>query len=84
MGELTLFLDKTVEQNAAYYYEKAKKAKHKKEGALVALDATRKKINTLLREKEKVLAQISVDEKKQEQRRHKEWYEKFHWFVSSE
>ena len=37
MANLTIDLNKSVEQNAAVYYEKAKKAKRKLEGALAVV-----------------------------------------------
>lgn len=67
---------KTIEQNAAYYYEKAKKAKRKIQGAEEALKKTEKKLLTIKPEKKKELKEAVTKKKK--------WYEKFRWFVSSE
>jgi len=70
-------ITKTVEQNAAFYYEKAKKAKKKIQGAEDALKKTEKKLLTVKPEiKKKVLKEVVIRKKK--------WYEKFRWFVSSE
>jgi len=81
--ELEIDLNKTVEKNAEVYFEKAKKSKKKLEGAEKALLESRKKLEKLEREKEKELAKIEKKSEKKEERK-KEWYEKFHWFVSSE
>lgn len=70
-------ITKTVEQNAAFYYEKAKKAKKKILGAEQALQQTQKKLLTLKPEiKKKELKEVIIKKKK--------WYEKFRWFISSE
>lgn len=66
---------KTIPQNAAFYYEKAKKAKKKIEGAERALKQTEKKLLTT-KPVIKKLKEIEIKKKK--------WYEKFRWFISSE
>jgi predicted ribosome quality control (RQC) complex YloA/Tae2 family protein len=66
---------KTVEQNAALYFERAKKAKRKLEGAQKALMLAQEKIKAQVEEKPK--------EKVQKVQRKLEWYEKLRWFVSS-
>jgi len=81
--ELEIFLDKSVEQNAEVYFEKAKKAKKKLEGAGKALAESRKKLEKLEKEKEKEIAKIEKKAVEKKERK-KEWYEKFHWFISSE
>lgn len=81
--ELEIYLEKTVEQNAEVYFEKAKKAKKKLGGALKALEETKKKLEKLEAEKEKELAKIEQKAVEKKERK-TEWYEKFHWFVSSE
>jgi predicted ribosome quality control (RQC) complex YloA/Tae2 family protein len=75
-------LNKSIEQSAALYFERAKKAKHKLDGARLALEKARKDL---------VLAEKSKDD---EYRKLKDastpptgkhdWYEKFRWFFSSE
>ncbi|MFC1800901.1 NFACT RNA binding domain-containing protein [Nanoarchaeota archaeon] len=82
-SEVDVYLDKTVEQNAEVYFERAKKAKKKLKGARETLEKYQKELEKLEKEKEKVLEKISA--KKVEKKVHKkEWYEKFHWFMSSE
>ena len=69
---------KTIEQNAALYFERAKKAKKKLEGAKRALEHAQTKMRTM--------AQV-VEEKKEHKikvQRKQEWYEKLRWFISSE
>jgi len=70
-------INKTVEKNAAEYFEKSKKAKKKLEGAKDALQKSRKKLEKIKKEKPK-------KEQKQAKQIKKEWYEKFRWFISSE
>ncbi len=80
--DVEIDLTKSVEENAGVYYELAKKAKKKVEGAKRALDESRKKLEKLQKEEHQFLEE---EEKKQQPKgRKREWYEKFHWFVSSE
>lgn len=65
---------KTVEQNAAIYFERAKKAKKKLEGAKRALAHAQEKIGAIEEVKVKAVQQRTV--------RKQEWYEKFHWCLS--
>lgn len=77
---IELFLDKGIEQNAAFYYEKAKQLKKKRPGVVQAIERTRRQIEQLEHEKETSLKALKPHKKKRE----KQWYEKFHWFYSSE
>ncbi len=77
-----LYLEKSLGENAELYYEKAKKAKHKLEGAKIAYENTKKK----LREVEELIeeeAKKELNVRKLEKRK-KKWFEKFRWFLSSE
>lgn len=80
MTQLILDLNKSVEENASDYYEKAKKIKKKIEGAKGALSKSLLRLKKLekedAKEKEKQVKTII--------KRKKEWYENFRWFVSSE
>lgn len=79
MARITLNINKSIEQNAALYYDKAKKIKKKIEGAKKALEETKRKLEKLEKEKAK------QDKKEVESIKTKrEWYEKFRWFISSE
>ncbi|MBI3033633.1 DUF814 domain-containing protein [Candidatus Woesearchaeota archaeon] len=78
---LTIDLRKTAEQNAAVYYEKAKKARKKIEGAKKALAESRKKLEQL---QEKKHAEEKIKKARAESKKERKWYEKFRWFISSE
>jgi predicted ribosome quality control (RQC) complex YloA/Tae2 family protein len=79
---LILSTKKSVEKNAADYFEKGKKAKAKIEGLKTALKKFEQQKEKLLKEKETVIARIEKTAAKPQ--REKEWYEKFRWFYSSE
>lgn len=67
----------TLEQNAAVYFERAKKARKKLEGARKALISSKEKRDARPAEKKETrVASAPV--------RKPEWYEKFRWFISSE
>ncbi|HYB58706.1 MAG TPA: ribosome rescue protein RqcH [Candidatus Acidoferrales bacterium] len=76
--DLTVAAD--VPQNAQRYYDKAKVAKAKAEGAQRALAQTLKKAE---REKETDL-RSRAPEKKPFKKRKTRWYERYRWFFSSE
>jgi len=80
---LILNIRKSVEKNAADYFEKAKKAKRKIEGLKAALKKFELQKEKLLREKESVIARLEKPKPAKPERK-KEWYEKFRWFYSSE
>lgn len=79
MTTIKLDVTKSLEQNAEVYFEKAKKAKKKLEGANAAL----KRSMDLLEQtkKERLLEEQKSKEKVEKKRA---WYEKFRWFYSSE
>ena len=79
--KISLYLDKTLEQNAALYFEKSKKAKKKLEGAMLAIEKSRK---ALEQEKKKLAEAADNTVKRPLKAAKKEWYEKFRWFISSE
>ncbi len=83
---LELNLTKSVEENAAEYFERAKKAKKKLAGAQKALEESRKKLVQLLQEEKKFWQeeQRRTEEQLHKATRMRNWYEKFHWFISSE
>jgi len=78
----SLDLTRSIPANAAEYYERAKKAARKLEGAQKAFFDTRMKIDELQKrlETETEAAQVEVPQK----RREKAWFEKFRWFRSSD
>ena len=85
MVRIKLDVRKTIDQNAAVYYEKAKKAKKKIEGAQKALEEARQKLIKVEKEKQKELDKIESEEKEKQKlsERKKHWYERFRWFISS-
>ena len=76
-----LDINRTVEQNAAIYFEKAKKARRKAAGARKALAMHQKKLEQLQR---KATLEEQEELQKKAAKQKKEWYEKFRWFISSE
>ena len=82
MARLVLDLTKSIDGNAAVYFEKAKKAKKKTEGAEKALNESLKKLHELELKKGKITLEKSKQEKLKE--RKQEWHAKFRWFISSE
>src|SRR3989339_690379 len=88
MIKIGLDLGKTIDENAAFYFEKSKKAKKKSEGAKEALEKSRAKLKELelkleKEKKEKQNAREEAEEKAKKSRERK-WFEKFRWFFSSE
>ncbi|NJE00077.1 fibronectin-binding domain-containing protein [Thermococcus sp. LS1] len=80
--KVRLYLNKSIGENAELYYEKAKKAKHKLEGALKAYKDTKRKLDEIEKLiEEEMKKELAV---KRIERRKKKWFEKFRWFVSSE
>jgi predicted ribosome quality control (RQC) complex YloA/Tae2 family protein len=77
---LQLDLTRSVQTVAAKFYERAKKAQKKMEGARKAILETQSKIEQLHREKQ----QIVKARKPPPVRRERAWYEKFRWFRSSD
>ena len=91
LGVLTLNIDETsiiidpkltIPENAENYYEKAKKAKRKTKGALIAIENTKKQLNDIKAKKEVAMENISVPKKRV--KKNLKWYEKLRWFISSD
>nr|MBT4247005.1 DUF814 domain-containing protein [Candidatus Woesearchaeota archaeon] len=80
--EIEISLNKNVDENAGIYFNLAKKAKKKLEGANKALGDSKKELASLEKNEEKF--QLEQEKKQEKKQRKKEWYEKFHWFMSSE
>ena len=76
-----LDLRKTLEQNAATYFERAKKAKKKIEGVRKIIAQTEAQLAAEEQRLAAEAAQIPVEKKA---KRKMQWYEKFRWFFSSE
>ncbi|MBU1199780.1 MAG: DUF814 domain-containing protein [Nanoarchaeota archaeon] len=75
--EISLDIRKSVEENAAEYFEKSKKAKKKIEGVEKAIDTYKKKLSSLEEQEVEKKTVVKKNVKK-------EWFEKFRWFVSSD
>ncbi|MFH1520173.1 MAG: NFACT RNA binding domain-containing protein [Candidatus Micrarchaeota archaeon] len=71
---MKIFWNKTVHENAAYYYELAKDTKSKISGLEKAIEETKKEI-----EKAK-----KVEKKNVKVKREKQWFEKFHHSLTSD
>ncbi len=86
----SLNLRRTLFENAAEYYERAKKAKQKKVGVLKALSESRRKLREIEKKINQAEALKSVKpneimkELVKRKTKQKKWYEKFRWFMSSE
>ncbi len=82
--EIELDLNKTLEENASYYFENSKKMKKKLKGALEAL----KKFELEEKQKEEELKEKNKSTKKDEEKNIKiqkkfYWYMKYRWFFTS-
>jgi len=80
--EVEIDLNKSVDENAGIYYDLAKRAKKKIQGTQVALADARKKLEQLQKQEAQFFQEEEVKKSKKDRKR--EWYEKFHWFFSSE
>ena len=80
--EIEIYLNKSVDENAGIYFNLAKKAKKKLKGAREALEKTEKDLEKLKQQEDKF--RVEEEKKRIRVERKKEWYEKFHWFISSE
>ena len=91
LGVLTLDIDDvkinidpklTIPENAEIYYEKAKKAKRKSKGALIAIENTKKQLEDIKAKKDVAMEHISIPKKRV--KKNLKWYEKLRWFVTSD
>ncbi len=72
--ELEIDLNKSLHENASYYYDLAKKTRKKVEGARKALEISKKQL-TNAKEKE-----VSTT---LEKKRDRQWFEKYHWLKTT-
>ena len=84
INETSIIIDPklTIPENAENYYEKAKKAKRKTKGALIAIDNTKKQLEDIKSKKDIAMENISVPKKRV--KKNLKWYEKLRWFLSSD
>jgi predicted ribosome quality control (RQC) complex YloA/Tae2 family protein len=91
LGVLTINIDDTsliidpkltIPENAENYYEKAKKAKRKTKGALIAIENTKKQLEDIKAKKD--IAMENIDVPKKRVKKNLKWYEKLRWFITSD
>ncbi len=80
--EIEFGLTQSLEENAGKFFDLAKRYKKKLQGANQALQESRKQLLQLQKEEAKYSAEEKI--KQQKKQRKQQWYEKFHWFISSE
>ncbi|MGM5480695.1 MAG: NFACT RNA binding domain-containing protein [Nanobdellota archaeon] len=79
--KIAIDITKSVEENAAEYFEKSKKAKKKIEGAKRTLEEFKKKQAKADEKAQQVDIESSIKKIDQSKKR---WFDKFKWFISSE
>jgi len=77
-----LQINRSVQANAAEYYERMKKAERKLEGAKKAMLETQRRIDELREKWTRKIEDTRAEVPSRQVR--KNWYEKFRWFTSSE
>ncbi len=90
--KLTLDISKSIEQNAETYYDSAKKAKKKVDGAKKALQVSYAKLESLRMQglkleeetKNKIEKTQAETVRKELVKSKQKWFHKFRWFISSE
>jgi predicted ribosome quality control (RQC) complex YloA/Tae2 family protein len=75
--KITLKITKSLHESAAEYYEKAKQARKKTHGIEKAIEETKAELQKAEKDEEEKKKQVKV-------KKEKKWYEKFHWFYTSE
>lgn len=78
--EIQLLLKKTIYENAARYYNEAKKIRAKIAGVITSIAETQQTIKRLLSEGTDSVSPTSLDPPRLQRKRR--WYEKFHWTYS--
>ena len=81
--DVDIILTESVGENASRYFDAAKKSKKKQAGARQAIERARKELDKLQQQEQRFFEQ-EEQHRQQKPSRKKEWYEKFHWFMSSE
>jgi predicted ribosome quality control (RQC) complex YloA/Tae2 family protein len=75
--EITIDFDKSVEANAESYYEEAKEARRKIQGARDTVERAKQKLEDAGSTRNRDNLTIKLD------RRKPRWYEKYHWFITT-
>ena len=76
--KIKIFFNRSIHENATYYYDLVKEAKEKLVGVDGAISETEKEI----KKAQKAAAAASKDSSKVRVKRQKEWFEKFHWLTT--
>ncbi|MFT4326722.1 MAG: NFACT RNA binding domain-containing protein [Candidatus Woesearchaeota archaeon] len=74
-------LRKSVNENASMYFEKSKKLRNKIEGVEKTIEKYKEELQKA--DKKQIEYEEKFAEKKALSQRKKDWYEKFHWFYTS-
>ena len=91
LGNLVLAIDNKkiaidskspIPENAEIYYERAKKAKRKIEGAMIAINNTKKQLKKMEEKRDLAMESVMVPQKRV--KKELKWYEKLRWFISSD
>ncbi|RBQ23651.1 hypothetical protein ALNOE001_06990 [Candidatus Methanobinarius endosymbioticus] len=84
IGDYKIAIDSKIPipENAESYYEKAKKAKRKIEGDLIAITNTKKQLKKMEGKRDVAMENIMVPQKRV--KKELKWYEKLRWFISSD
>ena len=89
LGNLTLDINNVkinidphlkVPENAEVYYEKAKKAKKKIKGALIAIENTKKQLKKIKAKKDIEMEKVMYPKKRV--KKNLKWFEKLRWFIT--
>jgi len=78
MVKVTLYLNKSVDENAAIYFEDGKKAKRKVKGVKQTIESFEKKKDLVVPSSDFKSSIKKIDNSK------KQWFDKFKWFISSD
>ena len=70
-----------IPENAEVYYERAKKAKGKINGAIIAINNTKKQLKKMEDKRDIAMENITVPQKRV--KKDLKWYEKLRWFLTS-
>ena len=90
MVEIKLEINKNVDENAALYFDKAKKAKKKLKGLITALQKSQEKLQKLEKIEEKNNSintdadSSAINLSGENKQKKSKWYHKFRWFYTSD
>jgi predicted ribosome quality control (RQC) complex YloA/Tae2 family protein len=80
--KIVLDIRKSVEENAEFYFEQAKKARRKSKGAKEITDKFELELGQTLNKEEE--RKPAVEQPILKEQKERKWYEKYRWFLSSE